>query len=401
MSVVLLKRLFSSTILTFLVCIFSFTTEATLPCPEAFLCDCHRLDDPVFDAACEKQSLQQIPDWSIFSSVPEIRHLHLEDNQISVIDNGAFSRIIFRRLDGNAQLVLSNNPITTLHSLAFQGMKAPNGIELDINSCSLGRFPSDAISYIPNLTHLYMRNNSIAILKPGQFSSFNKLEKLDISDNHLVRLGSDVFKGLENSLQSIHINNAGLLRFPKNALYNLRRLAGARLDHNEINELEAELFQRFTTHSRNFVLSLGHNKITVIDTTTFHRSNLSFSYICLEHNHLGNLDFLFNPCNSSFGVLTTIDVKHNSLMCDCPMYRVVTAPVYYLSGECSARGKFAGRPFMGSSSFIKSAEQQCQDEPVLETCPDHVIAEESIGFNGCMTHTITFSLFLCVIISIL
>ena len=263
-----------------------------------------------------------------------------------------------------------------------------------MNSCHLVVFPRIAINRFVNLTHLYLRNNSLTDLPAGAFSQISKLQKIDLSDNPLISLDDNIFKGLENSLQSVHINNAGLRYFQVNAFSNLRNLQGIRMDDNQIETLSNDMFTSFQTHSKNFVLSLGHNQIRSINLTTFAVSNISLSYLCLEDNQLKNLLFLSDPCNSSFGAMTSIDVKHNPIDCDCLTYRIVSSDNYYFSGDCSDEGSYAGYSFdIGTvPSFTSAVAEQCSNEPPILAC---ITSNSALTIRG-----YTHSLILVILISI-
>ena len=251
-----------------------------------------------------------------------------------------------------------------------------------MNNCHLGDFPVVALNKFLHLTRLYLRNNSFTTLPNGAFSSLTRLHRIDLSDNHLVSLPDGLFQGLEHSLQSIYVNNAKLQNFQPAVFHNLTRLQGIRMDDNVIEQLPDEIFTSFATHSHSFVLSLGHNHISHVPTTSFVQSNISLSYLCLEGNQIVNLLFLSEPCNSSFGYMARIDVKHNPLACDCMTYAVAASDNYLIEGECADTGPHAGHTFgmVEGEPFLKSVEEECRDEPQLRTCQKH-LAVHGASFN--------------------
>uniref|UniRef100_A0A665WD06 Slit homolog 3 (Drosophila) n=1 Tax=Echeneis naucrates TaxID=173247 RepID=A0A665WD06_ECHNA len=113
-----------------------------------------------------------------FSGIKNLRILHLEDNQISVIERGAFQDLrLLERLD------LSENQIQAVPRKAFRGITNVKNLQLDSNHISC--IEDGAFRALRDLEILTLNNNNITLIPLSSFNHMPKLRTLRLHSNNL------------------------------------------------------------------------------------------------------------------------------------------------------------------------------------------------------------------------
>uniref|UniRef100_A0A8C6TXW4 Slit homolog 3 (Drosophila) n=1 Tax=Neogobius melanostomus TaxID=47308 RepID=A0A8C6TXW4_9GOBI len=113
-----------------------------------------------------------------FTGLKNLRILHLEDNQISVIERGAFRDLrLLERLD------LSENQIQAVARKAFRGITNVKNLQLDSNHISC--IEDGAFRALRDLEILTLNNNNVSLIPLSSFNHMPKLRTLRLHSNSL------------------------------------------------------------------------------------------------------------------------------------------------------------------------------------------------------------------------
>ena len=132
-----------------------------------------------------------------FSRNTKLKFLVLAQNQIDVIENGAFSP-----LKNLQELRLTDNKLREFPPLLPASVNAIYLSKNKIQQLSCDDFPANS-----QLTTLSLKSNEISNLQPGTFSKLKKLSKLYLDSNRITVLKNKTFSGLDKlSLLSLSKN---------------------------------------------------------------------------------------------------------------------------------------------------------------------------------------------------
>ncbi|CAG4930503.1 unnamed protein product [Colias eurytheme] len=205
------------------------------------------------------------------------------------------------------------------HLLANYFQKFSKLEDLSIHNCKLLRIPGNAFEGLRELKKLSIRSknydwssNKNLELSLGTFNGLRELQSLDLGENNLKVIPSDVFCPLDN-LQKLNLthnkiknidriglgNNCGLDILSLDLSYNelktlnedseiaaLRRLQELRLQNNNISDISSEIFNGLISLR---VLNISHNNLQFIPEGTFANTK-ELREIYLNDNQLFELD---------------------------------------------------------------------------------------------------------------
>ncbi len=161
----------------------------------------------------DRKGYQRVPQVPAFS-----RRVFLNRNALWLLSAHVFSHVTRCTL-----LDLSDNKISTIDPLAFQGLgnlqelnlqnneiALPAGVFTPLRQCtklslSFNQLPRIANSTFMGLTHLeelYLNHNKISVVEVNAFQDLSSLKQLFLWDNLITRLSDGVF--MVNALFSIY-----------------------------------------------------------------------------------------------------------------------------------------------------------------------------------------------------
>ncbi|XP_051542132.1 transforming growth factor beta activator LRRC32-like isoform X2 [Myxocyprinus asiaticus] len=147
-------------------------------------------------------------DGSIFSRLPSIRSLHLQQNQLSICSSQwgpAKDCISLSGISTLSYLYLSDNNLLSVPQSAFQGSPLLI-LDLSLNP-GMEVSPLSLSGLETTLSHLSLRGNQLQRL-PFDFTLFRKLKSLDLSVNRLS--GLSLWSG-DSSVESLNLQNNSLV----------------------------------------------------------------------------------------------------------------------------------------------------------------------------------------------
>lgn len=147
----------------------------------------------------------------IFSDVPKLKELYLEENGIETIDDEVFSELVALNY-----LSLHGNRITNLRTQTFKGLRELLTIEIT--------------------------SNRLVKLGPKLFEETPSLQRLHLEDNQISSIDVATFQGLVD-LEYIKLNRNKLQSLPGHGVFaNLPQLSFVDISSNQFKHLSAEVF---------------------------------------------------------------------------------------------------------------------------------------------------------------
>ena len=158
---------------------------------------------------------------------------------------------------------------------------------------------------LAGVTGLYLANEAIRSLQPGDFSDLEALETLYLNNNALVSLPAGVFSDLE-ALETLYLSGNEFSELPAGAFSDLSALKDLQLNGNALVSLPAGVFTGLSALKD---LSLNHNKLSSLPAGVF------TGLTALDKLYLNNNELVLLPIDGfeDLSVLTYLILYHNEL----------------------------------------------------------------------------------------
>jgi Leucine-rich repeat (LRR) protein len=186
-----------------------------------------------------------------FSRVPQLRKLVIRGNtKLKEIKEGVFNKLNIATLD------LSNNSIETVASRAFDDM--PELLTVNLGDNQLSIWDKNWFAKTPLLTRVSFQNNLIGEIPAGAFRNFQGIKQFGsvsltiniiLSHNKIKSIHKDAFKGLEK-INNLWLDNNQMDSWDGDLLSNVA-VKDLRIDQNQLECLSGNLENIFvadTTH---------------------------------------------------------------------------------------------------------------------------------------------------------
>ncbi|XP_018591142.2 toll-like receptor 3 [Scleropages formosus] len=244
-----------------------------------------------------------------------LRTLNLTETGITRLADGAFASL------GNlSTLLLGYNFISqNLSGSEFRGLSRIQKIHLSFNNQKI-RLTSWSFQHVPTLRTLMLRRalTGTLDLKPSPFQPLQELSVLDLSNNNIANINSDLLSGLHN-LRVLYLQHNNLARIWKSAnpggpllfLRGLENLTVLELDYNGFDEIPAAGLQGLRKLQE---LSLGGNMLDFLREGIF-SDMVSLRSLNLQKNLITSVQkSVFQPALANLSVL---HMERNPFDCTC------------------------------------------------------------------------------------
>ncbi|CAM1312621.1 Uncharacterised protein g6038 [Pycnogonum litorale] len=226
------------------------------------------------------------------------------------------------------------------------------------------------------------------------------VRRVEFSCDRMRNITEKAFDGQQRSLSEVVIKKSQLTRLPVNALNLLEDLEQFTMTSSEVNEIEANAFDKAKSASVLHTLILSHNYIEDIGNNAFakltalkkldlsgnHISQMASATLPGPSNRIAVLDLHNNQLTSVPGDLNTlpeeatvdlhkngitdvesrdlltmmqsklyVDLKENALRCTCS-FRILAKGAHYVNGVCKYPSILAGKKLI---SLKDSSFQHC------------------------------------------
>lgn len=227
--------------------------------------------------------------------------VNMISNKIQIIEDGAFTDLTsmtFLNLSGNDILYLRNK---TLHT---SDISTNALIKLDLSNNSLKSLESNVFSLCQYLEELYLQNNHIEILSDTCFNNLKNLKKLVIRNNNIPSINMSL--AIMTELTFIDISYNRIKQLYGYELIRLISLKHLNMSHNDIEAIDHNTFAQVVNLR---VLDLSYNKIYSILAKDLFVNNHVLSYVDFYQNNVTTLDpMVFRNNNLQF-----INVENNNI----------------------------------------------------------------------------------------
>ncbi|XP_015910441.2 chaoptin [Parasteatoda tepidariorum] len=229
--------------------------------------------------------------------------LSLANNKMTYLSGGSF--IYLTKLK---ELKLSFNNLMYVDQLVFLPLKKTLEV-LDLTSAfSEYNYPVETfIKDLHNLEWLQLDHNNISLLSSASVGELKKLRHLDVSDNDLADISSELFKMASHTyLSTVHLSHNELKTLKSGTFESISHLSTVVLYDNKITSIENFSFSN-CPYLHTIVLS--ENEISSIEPSAF--NNLTkLSNIYLQNNYLDF--FSFNAIDGETGLIY-LNLSNNQL----------------------------------------------------------------------------------------
>ena len=196
----------------------------------------------------------------IFRGLPNLEMLDMSGLGLTTLPDG-----IFRGLSRLWWLNLTSNKLTALKARQFADLTALRTLYLTNNL--LATVDAAAFAGIPDLTGLDLnRNPTLTTLPDGVFDSLLELRLLNLGDNGLTSLSSNLFGNLTSLFWGLNLANNSLTSLPANTFDSLTELTTLSLAGNQISSLPTDLFSEMSELQ---TLNLADNSLTGLPANSF------------------------------------------------------------------------------------------------------------------------------------
>lgn len=207
-----------------------------------------------------------------FKSLPNLKRLFLNGNNISYVPNGVFSGLGVEYLD------LSRNQIVAIEQFAFDNMVNLISINLESNKYVMSLFDNN------NFTNGFFFR--IKKLNTHWFFNCPSLLNVSLKRNELKEIPPYSFKYLEGNDQGkpeIYLEHNKISKMAPKAFAGFKNGAAIFLDDNRLQEIPDDIF---TLKKNVMELSLARNRFKCLQDKVLYMFDATCSFVTLEDNPL-------------------------------------------------------------------------------------------------------------------
>uniref|UniRef100_A0A915PH04 Chaoptin n=1 Tax=Setaria digitata TaxID=48799 RepID=A0A915PH04_9BILA len=153
-----------------------------------------------------------------------------------------------------------------------------------------------------NIVALSIMYSGVTFINQDAFKHHN-IQILDLTNNHIETINVNAFRGLENKLYQLKLNQNSLTSIPSWAMTYLYQLQYLHLVHNMISEIKSDTFDETQLKNLHY-LHLDYNQISILPKKSLLR--LPLQVLTLSNNRISEIEKLALPTTVWF-----LDLKNN------------------------------------------------------------------------------------------
>ncbi|GMT28400.1 hypothetical protein PFISCL1PPCAC_19697, partial [Pristionchus fissidentatus] len=216
------------------------------------------------------------------------------------------------------QLLLGDNSITSIHSLAFNKTRLLQQLNVERNELrNVGVLPDTVVSVniahnslssvplsiqvLPNLVFLNMSHNSLSSSIEAIQST--DLENVDFSFNGLTQIPS-IWNSSVSTVNQIDLSHNSISSISREDFHLMTALNTLNLGHNSLSIVEEGALSGLSSLSS---LDLSHNEISLLSPSSL--GGLNVDYLTLSHNQLSQVPLALSHLTRC----KSIDLSSNSI----------------------------------------------------------------------------------------
>lgn len=295
------------------------------------------------DAAILNMAANNLRNFTILDTMPNLRELNLESANISIIHDDSFVNA-----PGLESLFLSYNKIKTLPDAIFVTLIQLKHLNLSHNHFEY--FPERAFANNNLLETLRLGNNPIKTLptklfdgllwlkeldlsdmklyhlEPTHFASNPRLEVLDISKNEFNEVPTSALRAPQNGLKKLILDDNPIKILDEKSFVGLESLEELYIRNMpSLLEIRANTF----SHLRNLrVLRIENNRnLHTINRHAFRGISYADNFMLKEVSLYGNMLTTLSAAALPWEKVEYLDLRHNPWDCDCTLQWIKFAPL--------------------------------------------------------------------------
>ena len=269
---------------------------------------------------CGSRNLTRVP--SDISAKTFI--LYLNDNDLRFIEPGTFTH-----LKGLNRLSLSRTNLIEITPHIFTGLE--NLRRLSITSNKFTSLGKDCFSLLKKLNFLNLCYNHIRQIHPQAFRGLSEIESLGLMQNRLTSVDGDIFQPVSETLQELDLSKNYITFLTNGSFTQLMKLVKLDLSDNHLIRISA-----FPPCEKLEELDLDNNQLSFINKDTF--SNLpNLHKLILARN---KITYIHPQAFANLPQIDKLSLIGNKLDCDCSqLSNFLTLKVRNIVASCTSVNK--------------------------------------------------------------
>ncbi|XP_078365430.1 uncharacterized protein LOC144649736 isoform X1 [Oculina patagonica] len=215
--------------------------------------------------------------FDIFGKSRLFRYLSIAGNKLETLENKTFSGLRYL-----IDLHLENNNIQVIDVTAFYRMTSI--ITIKLNGNRLRNITNGTFYYRRTLRTLILSDNNISSLPDGVFARLKSLRTLNLTNNPLQYIHTGHFRGLSR-LQNLQMEFCGIKQIGPKSFASSKALDTLNLARNSLTRINTTLLRDLRYL---YNLYLQNNEIQVIENNSF-ASNNYITHLFLHGNKLSKI----------------------------------------------------------------------------------------------------------------
>ena len=241
-----------------------------------------------------------------FQNLTHLKALSLTDNPLSAAAlQQAFTGLPINSLQ---RLSLDTLHLQDINDTTFIHLAGNNVTELVLDHSGIEKIPHNVFNGFLGLKTLSLKFNNIVTIDGNPFLPLTKLDKLLLSNNHLIYCINPLHAGLSSTLTSLNLANNLIQKIGPECIQGLDQLRNLQIVNNKLGSsgLQTNAF----TGSNITTLGFSRNQLTVLANATFNNMS-SLVDLSLHDNALDKVE---TGCFQGLSSLSALYLSNNRVL---------------------------------------------------------------------------------------